>query len=169
MSARVVQKRPEILASSPPKFDQPINRLRWAIVGGYIRSPAHGPSVSRPFLATGQISAKFWFPPWSVQQIEADPSLWGAGGGRIAISIFRVNEFENLRRRVATSSILNLVPWYIRLYENKRGRAVVQPRARRFTPILSDNGLVYGSRFFSIYLSLYYCIVHAYSPDESIV
>ena len=27
MSTRVVQKRPEILSSSPPKFDQPINRL----------------------------------------------------------------------------------------------------------------------------------------------
>jgi hypothetical protein len=63
MSARVVQKRPEILASSHPKFDQPINRLRWAIVGVYIRSPAQGSSVSRPFLAMGQISARFWFLP----------------------------------------------------------------------------------------------------------
>ena len=32
-------------------------------------------------------------------------------------------------------------------------------------PILSDNGLAYGSRLFSIYLLLYYCTVHAYLPD----
>ena len=40
------------------------------------------------------------------------------------------------------NSLLNLV----QLYEVMSGRAVVQQRARRFTPILGDNDLAYESR-----------------------
>ena len=54
-------------------------------------------------------------------------------------------------------------------YEVMRERMVIWTRPGRFTPILGNNGLEYGFWWFSIYLLLYYCTVHAYFPDESTV
>ena len=92
---------------------------------------------------------------------------------RFAVLVTRrqVKLLENRKVRIKSSHklhkyVLKHERVELQLYENKRHRMVVQPPARWFTPILSDNGLAYGSRFFSIYLSMYYCSVHAYCTDE---
>jgi hypothetical protein len=51
-------------------------------------------------------------------------------------------------------------------YEVLRERVVISPLRELFILFLGHNRLVYGSRWFLIYLLLYYCIVHAYFPDE---
>ena len=55
------------------------------------------------------------------------------------------------------------------VYEITSSRMVVQQRASRFTPILGHNDSAYGSRQPLIYLSRYYCSIHTYFSDESIV
>jgi hypothetical protein len=57
----------------------------------------------------------------------------------------------------------------VRPYEVMCERMVISTRPVRFTPILSDNDLAYGSGQYSIHFLYYYCSVHEYFSDESIV
>ena len=51
-------------------------------------------------------------------------------------------------------------------HENERERMVDQQLSPRSILFLSDNGLAYGLRRFSVYFLVYYCTKHAYCPDE---
>jgi hypothetical protein len=75
------------------------------------------------------------------------------------------------RKYLFTSGIrgANRRSYSILQYEVMCERMVITTRPVRFTPILSDNDLAYGSGQFLIHFFYYYCGVQEYFPDESIV